>query len=216
MSEPEANYIVVEGPIGVGKTSLAGRLAESFAAELLLERADENPFLERFYDSPRNAAFPTQLHFLMQRADQLRQMRQHDFFRPRRVADFLFEKDRVFAELNLDSNEFALYDKVYHELALDIPAPDLVVYLQAPVDVLMRRIAARGIAYEKAITVSYLERLSEAYVRFFYHFDSAPLLIVNTRDINPVASERDYTLLLEHIRTIRSGRHYFNPAPIDL
>lgn len=216
MSENALRHIVVEGPIGVGKTSLAKRLAESFGYELLLERADENPFLERFYQNPREAAFPTQLHFLMQRAEQLRALRQGDMFEPRRVADFLFDKDRVFAELNLDEHEFGLYMKVFKELSVEVPVPDLVIYLQAPVDVLRRRIAGRGIPYEQAVAPDYLERLSRAYIDFFYHFDRSPLLIVNCTDINLVDSEHDYELLLERIREIRSGRHYFNPAPINL
>lgn len=216
MTQREFRHIVVEGPIGVGKTSLARRLAESFGAELLLEQAEENPFLERFYSDPRSAAFPTQLFFLLQRAEQLRALRQADLFQPRLVADFLFDKDRVFAELNLDEPEFALYDKVYRELALEVPEPDLVIYLQAPVDALLKRVAHRGIAYEQRMSADYLGRLSDAYIRFFYHYDRSPLLIVNSRDINPVDNERDYTLLLERIRSISSGRHYFNPAPIGL
>lgn len=209
-------YLVVEGPIGVGKTSLSRRLAESFGAELLLERAEENPFLERFYRSPREAAFPAQLYFLLQRAEQLRALRQTDMFRPRLVADFLFEKDRVFAELNLHADEMALYERVYQELALSIPRPDLVVYLQAPVEVLQARIAKRGINYEQGMDPTYLERLSDAYIRFFYHYDSAPLLIVNTSEINPVGNDREYRLLLERIREVRNGRHYFNPSPFAL
>ncbi|SRR5690606_3663408 len=216
MAQQAFRHVVVEGPIGVGKTSLARRLAQSFGAELLLEQAEDNPFLERFYQDPRAAALPAQLFFLLQRADQLRGLRQVDLFQPRLVADYLFEKDRVFAELNLDEHEFALYDKVYRQLALEVPTPDLVIYLQAPVDVLLRRIAQRGIGYEQNISADYLNRLSEAYIRFFYHYDRSPLLIVNTRDINPVDNERDYQLLLERVRAIKSGRHYFNPAPLGV
>lgn len=216
MAQQAFRHVVVEGPIGVGKTSLARRLAQSFGAELLLEQAEDNPFLERFYQDPRAAALPAQLFFLLQRADQLRGLRQVDLFQPRLVADYLFEKDRVFAELNLDEHEFALYDKVYQQLALEVPTPDLVIYLQAPVDVLLRRIAQRGIGYEQNISADYLTRLSEAYIRFFYHYDRSPLLIVNTRDINPVDNERDYQLLLERVRAIKSGRHYFNPAPLGV
>lgn len=214
MSRQQAfRHIVVEGPIGVGKTSLARRLAASLKAELLLERAEENPFLPSFYQDPRQAALPAQLFFLLQRVEELRRLRQADLFRPCLVADYLFEKDRLFAELNLDEHEFALYDKLYRQLAPEVPPPDLVIYLQAPVDVLQRRIAQRGIVYEQRISAEYLARLSDAYVRFFYHYDSSPLLIVNTRDINPIGSEQDYRLLLERIRSIDSGRHYFNPAP---
>ncbi|RFA30455.1 deoxynucleoside kinase [Alkalilimnicola ehrlichii] len=216
MSEQELRHIVVEGPIGVGKTTLAKRLAASFGYDLLLEQADDNPFLERFYENPRMAAFPTQLYFLMQRAEQLRELRQGDMFQSHRVADFLFDKDRLFAELTLDEHEYALYAKVYNELAVEVPRPDLVIYLQAPLDVLMQRIAVRGIAYEQIISNAYLERLCRAYIEFFYHYEQSPLLIVNTSDINIVDSERDYAMLLERIRGINSGRHYFNPAPLGL
>lgn len=216
MAQQQFRHVVIEGPIGVGKTSLARRLAQSFGAELLLEKADENPFLERFYHDPRGAALPAQLFFLFQRAEQLRRLRQVDMFQPRMVADYLFDKDRVFAELNLDEHEFALYDKVYRQLVDEVPTPDLVIYLQAPVDVLQRRITQRGIRYEQSISDEYLTRLSEAYIQFFYHYDASPLLIVNTRDINPVDNEQDYQMLMERIRSITSGRHYFNPAPLGV
>ena len=205
-------FIVIEGPIGVGKTSLAKRLAQSFASQLILERAEENPFLERFYRNRRHAALPTQLFFLLQRARQIEQIRQADMFAPVRIADFLIDKDRLFAELTLDPNELKLYEQVAATLDLDPPKPDLVVYLQAPVNVLMRRIAARGIQYEQSIDEEYLERLGEAYARFFYNFDVAPLLIVNTASIDPIHREADYQELLRRILSIRHGRHYYNPA----
>jgi deoxyadenosine/deoxycytidine kinase len=209
-------YLVVEGPIGVGKSSLARRLAQSLDAELLLERADENPFLERFYRDPDAAAFPTQLFFLMQRAEQIRRLNQGDMFRPHVVSDFLFDKDRLFAGLNLDEPEFELYDRVYQTLSVTLPRPDLVIYLQAPVEVLQQRIRRRGIAYEQSIANEYLQRLADAYVRFFYHYTQSPLLIVNTTGINPVDNDGDYERLLEQALSIRSGRHYFNPAPMTL
>lgn len=205
-------FIVIEGPIGVGKTSLAKRLAKSFASELILERAEENPFLERFYRNRRHAALPTQLFFLFQRARQIEQIRQADLFSPVRIADFLIDKDRLFAELNLDANELALYDQVAATLELDPPKPDLVVYLQAPASVLLRRIASRGIGYEQSIDEAYLERLGDAYARFFYDFDAAPLLIVNAASIDPIHREADYQELLQMILRIRHGRHYYNPA----
>jgi len=204
-------YIVVEGPIGVGKTSLARRLAASFGSELVLEQGEDNPFLERFYRNPRAAAFQTQLYFLFQRARQLQDLRQHDLFATVRVADYLLDKDRLFARLTLDEEEFALYEQVYARLSIDAPAPDLVVYLQAPADVLLERIARRGIEYERAIERRYLERLAEAYARFFLEFEAAPVLIVNAAEIDPIGNERDYRGLLAEIKRERRGRHYFNP-----
>ena len=205
---------MVEGPIGVGKTSLAERLAVRFGTELLLEGPEENPFLERFYQDPRGAALPTQLFFLFQRAQQIQSLRQSDIFQPVRVSDFLLDKDRLFAELTLDADELNLYQQVYDKLALDAPDPDLVVYLQAPVDTLMTRIGRRGIAYEQGIEKPYLERLSDAYTRFFYDWHRSPLLIVNTADINPIDDERDFELLFDEICKVKSGRHFFNPGQI--
>ena len=203
--------MVVEGPIGVGKTSLARRLAASFGSDLVLEQGEENPFLERFYRNPRAAAFQTQLYFLFQRARQMQDLRQQDMFQRVRVSDYLLEKDRLFARLTLDDEEFGLYEQVYARLAIDAPVPDLVVYLQAPVDVLLERIARRGIAYEQAIERRYLERLVESYARFFLEFDAAPVLTVNAAEIDPVGSERDYASLLAEVVRVRRGRHYFNP-----
>ena len=204
-------YVTVEGPIGVGKTSLARRLAQSFGSELLLEQDQDNPFLERFYRNPRAAAFQTQLYFLFQRARQIQDMRQHDLFERVRVADYLLDKDRLFARLTLDEEEYALYEQVYARLAIDAPVPDLVVYLQAPVDVLLERIGRRGIPYEQSIERRYLERLVESYARFFLEFEAAPVLIVNAAEIDPVGNEADYAALLAEIVRARRGRHYFNP-----
>lgn len=209
-------FIVVEGPIGVGKTSLARRLADSFGTELLLEAAEDNPFLERFYQNPRAAALPTQLYFLFQRGRQMQELRQTDLFNPTRVSDFLMEKDRIFAQLTLDDDEFRLYEQVYDNLTIDAPRPDLVVYLQAPVEVLQERIAKRGISYEHNIPAGYLQRLADAYIRFFHSYTAAPLLIVNAADIDLVNNEHDYELLLERIQTTKRGRHYFNPLPFAL
>lgn len=203
--------IVIEGPIGVGKTSLARRLARSFGSELILEQAEENPFLERFYKNPRSAALQTQLFFLFQRTRQLEDIRQHDLFDTVRVADYLIEKDRLFARLTLDDEEFALYDQVYAKLAVDAPAPDLVIYLQAPVDVLLERIERRGIGYEQHMDRDYLEKLQEAYARFFHEYDASPLLIVNAAQADFVSNEQDYAQLLEQIGRIRRGRHFYNP-----
>lgn len=205
-------YIVVEGPIGVGKTSLARRLAETFDFGLVLEEAGENPFLEQFYRNRRQAALPTQLYFLLQRARQMEQFRHGDMFAGAKVADYLLEKDRLFAELNLSPNELALYNQVAANLDLDPPKPDLVIYLQAPASVLMRRVAARGLPYEQLIDLPYLERLGEAYARFFYDFEGAPLLIVNAASIDPIHREADYEELLRTIGRVKRGRHFFNPA----
>ncbi len=209
-------HIVVEGPIGAGKTSLARRLVTTFKGELLLEDADDNPFLERFYQDPRRAALPAQMYFLMQRARQIQALRQTDLFRSTFVSDFLLEKDPLFARLNLDDDELRLYEMMYASLALNAPVPDLVIYLQAPVEVLLTRVRKRGAAYERPMEVSYLKRISDAYADFFYRYDAAPLLIVNAADIDLVANDRDYRQLVEHIRTLRAGRHYFNPLPIAL
>jgi len=209
-------FIVVEGPIGVGKTTLAKRLAQSFASDVLLEGVDENPFLERFYQDPRSAALQTQLFFLFQRARQIQSLRQADMFRPVRVADFLMEKDRLFAELTLDEHEFNLYQQVYQHVTVDAPAPDLVIYLQAPVDVLLKRVAKRGRHFERHIEADYLQRLVESYTRFFYDYDQSPLLIVNATEIDLVSNDADYQLLLDQIYKTRSGRHYFNPVPLGI
>ncbi len=215
-SRRHPDYIVVEGPIGVGKTSLAQRLARSFGSELLLEGAEENPFLERFYRNPREAALQTQLFFLFQRARQMQALRQGDIFRPVRVADFLMEKDRLFARLTLDDDELRLYEQVYEQLTLDAPQPDLVVYLQAPVEILLARIRRRGIPHEQLIDAGYLQRVVDAYAHLFHYYTAAPLLIVNAAEIDPVNKEEDYEALLEKVCTISSGRHYFNPLPLTL
>ena len=196
----------------MGKTSLAMRLAESLNAELVLEEAEQNPFLEQFYRNRRQAALPTQLYFLLQRARQMDQFRHSDMFAGTKVADYLLEKDRLFAELNLNLNELKLYNQLADTLDLNPPAPDLVIYLQAPAQVLMKRVATRGIQYEQSIDQGYLERLGEAYARFFYDFDSAPLLIVNAESIDPINREPDYQALLSSISRVRRGRHFFSPA----
>jgi len=209
-------FVVIEGPIGVGKTTLARKLAKSFGSDLLLEGASENPFMEKFYENPTAAALPTQLYFLLQRARQLKAMKQDDMFSPVRVADFLIEKDRLFAELTLDTDELDLYEQVYASLTIDIPRPDLVVYLQAPVEVLLKRIQQRGLKHEHYIEAAYLQRLSDSYVQFFYQYSNAPLLIVNAADIDFAHNDDDYQLLHQQITEVKTGRHYFNPTQVAL
>jgi deoxyadenosine/deoxycytidine kinase len=209
-------FIVVEGPIGVGKTSLATRLSDSFSGELVLEHLTDNPFLERFYRSGRRAALPAQLFYLFQRTRQLEELRQSDMFAPIRVADYLIDKDRIFAELTLDGEELALYDQICEKLDIVAPVPDLVVYLQASVDTLLSRIARRGISYERLIDRAYLEKLNDAYARHFYSYDEAPLLIVNASGIDLVHNDSDYERLLQQIQRISGGRHFFNPAAVAL
>ena len=213
MAMSDLNYIVVEGPIGVGKTTLARRLATSFSAELLLEEPEQNPFLARFYENPRAHALSTQLFFLLQRARQTQGLRQSDLFSRVRVADFLMDKDRLFAELTLEADELTLYRQVYAQVVGEPLQPDLVIYLQAPVSVLQDRIANRGIAYEQALDTHYLQRLGGAYMRFFYHHEAAPLVIINAESIDFANSDEDYQLLFDKLRDVRKGRHYLNPLP---
>jgi len=206
--------IAVEGPIGVGKTTLAKKLAASIQAELLLEGASENPFLEKFYQDPKAGALPAQLYFLFQRSRQLKELKQSDMFTPNHVADFLMDKDRLFARVTLDSDELSLYEQVYDNLTIDAPVPDLVIYLQAPTDVLLKRIRQRGIGMETTINNDYLTQLSNAYTDFFHYYQASPLLIVNASEIDLVNNEKDYLQLLERIELATSGRYYFNPIAI--
>jgi len=205
-------FIVVEGPIGVGKTSLARRLAESLSGELILEQVEQNPFLEQFYKSRKTAALPAQLFFLFQRARQLEELRQSDMFSPVRIADFHIAKDRLFAEMNLSRDELELYDQIYDKLDIEVPEPDLVVYLQASVDALMSRITQRSIPYERNIDRNYMEKIADAYARYFYSYDETPMLIVNASSIDPVRNDADYDALFEQVSRITGGRHFFNPA----
>lgn len=209
--ERKLEYVVVEGPIGVGKTSLVRRLANAFGSDVLLEKPEENPFLERFYSSPRTYALPTQLFFLFQRSRQIEALKQADLFRSSYVADFMLDKDKLFAQVNLDADEYRLYEQVYDQLSPQLPTPDLVIYLQAPIDVLVDRIYRRGIDYEKRVDKGYLERLVDAYTDYFYRYRSSPLLMVNAAEVNFVDSDSDFNMLLEYIRKTPSGRQFFNP-----
>ncbi len=205
-------FVVVEGPIGVGKTSLVRRLANHFQSEMLLEGAEENPFLQRFYENPREAALPAQLFFLFQRSRQWNGLVQDDLFRQQLIADFMLEKDRLFAQINLDKDELALYEQVYQQLTLQAPPPDLVVYLQAPVETLMKRIKKRARPQEKSIEAGYLKKLCDAYADFFYYYDRSPLLIINAAEINPLQRQQDFHLLIEHISSEGPDRRYLNPT----
>ena len=207
-------FVAVEGNIGVGKTTLAKRLASTFNYQTLLEAAEENPFLERFYLDRKRNALPTQLYFLFQRSQQFRELRQGDMFSPLRVADFLLNKDPLFARVTLDDDEFNLYKKVYDQLIIDAPKPDLVVYLQAPVETLMKRVKQRGVAAEQRIDLEYLQQLNEAYTQLFHYYSDTPLLIVNATDIDLANNTEHYRELVEYMLTIRNGRHYYNPSTL--
>ena len=210
-SKPEFRSIVLEGVIGVGKTSLARLLARDLDARLNLEVVEENPFLERFYDDPRRHAFTTQIFFLLSRYRQQQDFFQQDLFQRRVISDYLFAKDRIFANLNLADAELQLYDRVANELQGRVPVPDLVVFLQASVDVLMARITLRDRAYEREISRAYIESLCDAYNHFFFHYDESPLLVVNTNDIDFVHSRAHYEDLRRHVQTPFTGVQYYTP-----
>ena len=212
MDLEKCRYIVVEGPIGAGKTSLARQLAIAVDGEELFERPEDNPFLARFYEDMARFALPTQLTFLFQRADQLRGVGQFDMFRRTTVGDFLLAKDPLFARLNLGDAEYQLYEKVYSHLKPQTPVPDLVIYLQAPVEVLIERVLRRGVDYERTISPQYLTRLADAYSRYFYQYEESPLLIVNSEKLNFVDDPEHLALLLSRIASMRSRREFFNLA----
>ena len=208
----KARYIVVEGPIGVGKTSLARRLGEHLQAQLRLERPEENPFLARFYQDMERYALPTQLFFLFQRIDELRELSQDALFDGRVVSDFLLDRDPLFAALNLAEDEYALYQGIYARLKPQAPAPDLVIYLQAGADTLLERIRRRNAESERRIGEAYLGRVAERYARFFHQYDASPLFIVNAESLNPVDQDADFRLLLERLYAMRSYREFFGYA----
>lgn len=205
-------YIAIEGPIGVGKTSLTKKLAETFNYEVLLEKSEENPFLNRFYQNPKQHALSTQLFFLFQRAQQIQNLRQDDLFQPVRVADFLIDKDQLFAQQTLDIDEYTLYLNTYKHLTIDAPIPNLVIYLQAPTKVLLNRIQKRGVLAEQFIELGYLENLNQAYAEFFHYYNKSPLLIVNSAEIDLINNEKDYRQLVDYIVSHPIGTNYFNPG----
>ncbi|HET7730480.1 MAG TPA: deoxynucleoside kinase [Usitatibacter sp.] len=203
-------HIVVEGPIGCGKTSLAQRLAQRLGASVVLEDPKANPFLPLFYRDMRRHALPTQLFFLFQRVGQLEALKQPDLFAKPTVADFTLAKDPLFARLTLDDAEYQLYTKIYEHVKPQAPVPDLVIYLQASVETLVHRVRKRGEPMEQGISEGYLRELSEAYTRYFYNYDDSPLLIVNSERLNFVDSAADFDLLLQRVDRMRGGREFFN------
>jgi deoxyguanosine kinase len=204
-------YIVVEGPIAVGKTSLAERLAEALGARLVLEEGEENPFLRKFYESPEKYAFATQIFFLLSRYRQQFELAQRDLFEQAIVADYFFAKDQIFARLNLDSDEHALYQQIYRLLDARTLRPDLVVYLEARGEVLARRMRRRDRDYERRIAPAYLERVAEAYRQFFYHYSVSPLLVVQSSEIDFVERSADFDALLREIQTVKKGVQHYVP-----
>lgn len=212
MSLARYKYVVVEGPIGVGKTSLTRKLADRLGAGTLFENAGDNPFLPRFYQEPKRYALPTQLHFLFDRSRQLAELVQQDLFSSGTVSDFLLDKDMLFARLNLEDDEFELYQKVYADLAPQAPTPDLVIYLQAPIDTLLERVRRRGVEFERGMSPDYLRRLAASYSDFFHRYDAAPMLIVNSENLNFADSEADFELLLERMSKMRGPREFFSRA----
>jgi len=203
-------YIVVEGPIGVGKTGLARRLAEHITASTLLEKPEENPFLAQFYKDPPRYALATQLFFLFQRGNEVRDLAQMDLFRESTVADYMFDKDPLFARLNLNDEEFVLYQQIFRSLQLQAPVPDLVIYLQAAPETLAERVRRRAKPYESGISEDYLLRLSKGYSDFFYHYDAAPVLMVNNEHLNFAEGNDDFNLLLQRIEKMRGPREFFS------
>ncbi len=203
-------YVVVEGAIGAGKTTLASKLAAHLGAQTLLESPEENPFLEKFYRDASRYALPTQMFFLFQRMNQLRELAQPDLFDARIVSDFLLDKDPIFARLTLGDDELALYQQLYDHLRPQAPLPDLVIYLQAEPETLIERIRKRGISIEAGISEPYMQRLCESYSRFFYDYDAAPLLIINTENLNPIDNDEDFALLLTRIAGMRGKREFFS------
>ena len=212
MTEPKTpRYIAIEGPIGVGKSSLAKILAQKYASRLVKEEVAGNPFLERFYENPRKFAFQTQLFFLLSRYRQQRELAQGDLFEGGLVCDYILAKDKIFALINLEDDEITLYESIYKLLVSTLPKPDLVIYLQARPEVLLSRVRKRGIAYERNISLDYLRTLSDAYNEYFFHYNETPLLVVNTSEIDFVESPRDLEHLVREVKSVKRGTQHYIP-----
>ena len=212
MTEPKTpRYIAIEGPIGVGKSSLAQILAQKYASRLVKEEVAGNPFLERFYENPRKFAFQTQLFFLLSRYRQQRELAQGDLFEGGLVCDYILAKDKIFALINLEDDEISLYESIYKLLVSTLPKPDLVIYLQARPEVLLSRVRKRGIAYERNISLDYLRTLSDAYNEYFFHYNETPLLVVNTSEIDFVESPRDLEHLVREVKSVKRGTQHYIP-----
>jgi len=211
MAIKEPKYLVIEGPIGVGKTSLAKLMAREFGGRVVLERAEDNPFLKDFYKDPKRFAFQTQIFFLLSRYRQLQELSQMDLFERTTVTDYFFPKDRIFASINLEPSERALYDQIYFLLNPTIPTPDLVIYLQAGPEVLMDRVRHRGLEYEKPLTADYLEALNQAYNDFFFQYTDSPLLVIQTSEIDFVNRRADLDDLIRQIKQMKKGTQYYMP-----
>ena len=209
--ELEPKLIAIEGPIGAGKTTLSHLLADEFNARLVLEVDDDNPFISKFYEDRQSSAFQSQIFFLMSRYNQYRALEQRDLFNQVVITDYLFERDRIFASINLDGNELHLYEQIYHLIKIKIPQPDLVVYLQADTPILYERVQKRGREYEALIEYSYLEEVNRAFNNFFFYYTETPLLVVNTNEIDIVGKKLDLQELIKKINQHRIGREYYNP-----
>ena len=212
MKDPKTpRYIAIEGPIGVGKSSLAKILARKFDARLVKEEVGNNPFLERFYEDPRKYAFQTQLFFLLSRYRQQKEMAQGNLFESAVLCDYILAKDKIFALINLEDDEVSLYESIYKLLVSTLPKPDMVIYLQARPEVLLSRVRKRGIAYERNISLDYLKTLSDAYNEYFFHYNETPLLVVNTSEIDFVESPRDLEHLVREVKSVKRGTQHYIP-----
>ena len=207
---PDTKYIAIEGPVGSGKTSLAKKLADHLEGKLILEQPETNPFLENFYKDPRSNALPTELSFLFQRSKLLEDINQEDLFSNISITDFIFDKDNIFTEINLTHEEIDLYKKVKDSLKVSHPSPDLVVYLQAPVEVLLSRIRMRSPSVDLLIDSSYLEKIADSYAKFFYYYEGSPLLVVNAENIDPIHNDDHFDMLFSELKNVKFVKHFFN------